>query len=96
MTGEEFISLFESIMPTNQGAEIGKDSKASTSKTKNTTNKPEEGLVYGLKGIEDLFGISESTAKRYKNTILKPAIRQYGRTIIVDKKKALELFHSGG
>lgn len=49
-------------------------------------------LVYGLKGIRELFGVSTTTAQLYKNTWLKPAIRQRGQTILIDTAKALELF----
>lgn len=51
-----------------------------------------QGYVYGLKGIRHLFGVSHATAQRYKDTFLKPAIKQNGRKIVVDKAKALELF----
>ena len=39
-----------------------------------------------------LFKVSHTTAQRYKNTFLKPAIRQNGRKIVVDVAKAHELF----
>lgn len=53
-------------------------------------------FVYGLRGIRDLFGVSHKTAQAYKNTFLAPACDQVGRTIIVDKKKAIELFKETG
>lgn len=49
--------------------------------------------VYGLKGIADLFHVSHTTAQMYKNTFLKPAVRQFGRKIITNKKLAIELFN---
>lgn len=49
-------------------------------------------LVYGLQGIRGLFGCSHVTAQRYKDTIIKEAVRQNGRKIIVDADLALELF----
>jgi hypothetical protein len=49
-------------------------------------------LVYGLRGIRNLFGVSHVTAYRYKETIIKEAVSQYGRKIIVDADKAIELF----
>lgn len=52
--------------------------------------------VYGLRGIRDIFNVSHATAQKYKNTILKDAIIQNGRKIIVDKEKALELFAAKG
>ena len=51
-----------------------------------------QGYVYGLKGHRKLFNVSHPTAQRYKDTFLKPAIRQNGRKIVVDAVKALELF----
>ena len=51
-----------------------------------------QGYVYGLKCIRKLFNVSHPTAQRYKDTFLKPAIRQNGRKIVVDAVKALELF----
>ncbi len=53
---------------------------------------PSETYVYGLRGIRDLFGVSHDTAQRYKNTFLRPAVRQNGRKILVDRARALELF----
>ena len=49
-------------------------------------------LVYGLKGIMDLFGVKKSTAQNYKNTWLKPAVHQVGKKIIVNVPEALDLF----
>ena len=39
-------------------------------------------LVYGLKGIEELFNCCHLTAQRYKKTFLAPAIKQRGRNAI--------------
>ncbi len=52
----------------------------------------EKEYVYGIDGIADLFSVSNSTAKTYKKTWLKPAIYQSGRTIMTDKEMAIELF----
>lgn len=50
--------------------------------------------VYGLRGIRNLFGVSHATAQRYKDTIIKDAVSQNGRIIVVDADKALELFNA--
>lgn len=51
------------------------------------------GVVYGIKGLAGLLGVSERTARYIKQSgALRGAIRQQGRTIIVDTKRALELF----
>ena len=68
----------------------------------NTEKKPEtvtisensKRLVYGLRGIKNLFNVSHATAQRYKDTIIKDAVSQNGRKIIVDVDKALELFNA--
>ena len=51
--------------------------------------------VYGLKGIQKLFNVSHATAQKYKDTILKDAVSQQGRKIVVDVEKALSLFSKG-
>lgn len=49
--------------------------------------------VYGLDGVMMLFGIkSKNTASKYCKTILKDAVYRQGRTILLDKEKAMELF----
>lgn len=48
-------------------------------------------VITGLSGIMELFNVSKSTAWKYKQTWLAPAITQRGRIIFVDTKKALEL-----
>lgn len=52
--------------------------------------------VKGLKGIRELFGVSHVTAHKYKETILKDAVIQNGRVILVDKNKAFKLFKEKG
>ncbi len=49
--------------------------------------------VYGLQGIQELFGCSHATAQRYKDTILKDAIIQNGRKIVIDVEMAMKLFN---
>ena len=51
-----------------------------------------KGVVHGIRGIRQLFGVSHATACRYKSTILKAAIRQNGRVIVTDVAAALKLF----
>lgn len=52
--------------------------------------------VYGLKGIKALFGVSHTTAQRYKNTFLAPAVTQRGKKLVVDVAKAMDLFNAKG
>lgn len=53
---------------------------------------PARRYVYGLKGIMDLFKVSNVTAQRYKKGIIREAVSQNGRIIVVDADKALQLF----
>ena len=48
--------------------------------------------VHGVVGIKQLFNCSYPTAHKLKETILKPAIKQQGRVIVVDANLALKLF----
>lgn len=49
--------------------------------------------VYGIKGIADIFGVSERQARYIKSSgVIRKAIRQQGRTIVTDANLALELF----
>lgn len=52
----------------------------------------EKRYVYGLRGIKELFKVCHTTAQRYKDTFLKPAVIQNGRKLIIDVDMALELF----
>ena len=54
---------------------------------------PERRYVYGIKGIMKLFSVSNVTAQRYKRGIIKEAVSQNGRIIVVDAEKALQLFN---
>lgn len=55
--------------------------------------REEKRLVYGIKGIAELFGCSISTAQRIKDSgKIKKALTQVGRKIVVDADKALELY----
>ena len=60
-------------------------------RTPSTANRPR--LVYGIKGIAQLLGISERQARYIKASgQISRAIRQQGRTIVTDADLALELF----
>lgn len=78
MTGAEFIALSKMAQPN-----VPIENKAGSTSAQ---------YVYGLKGIRDLLGVSHVTAQRLKDGILRPAVKQYGRKIIVDANMAMELF----
>lgn len=54
-------------------------------------SKPKN-YVYGLRGVMKLFNCSQPTAQKIKNGIIKDAVSQHGRKIIVDADLAMELF----
>lgn len=64
-------------------------SRASTAHTSGAAPKR---YVYGIKGIEELFGCSHATAQHYKDTVIADAVTQNGRKIVVDADYAVELF----
>ncbi len=49
-------------------------------------------VMKGLQGICDLFGVTKSTAWKWKNGFLKDACSMQGRKILVDTEYALRLF----
>lgn len=58
---------------------------------KGSTSKPKR-FVYGLKGLQKLFGCSKTTASRIKASgKIDKAITQVGALIIIDADMALEL-----
>ena len=67
--------------------------KANTA-TETQVAEPEKVFVYGLRGIRKLFNVSHATAQKYKDTIIRDAVSQQGKKIIVDKEKALMLFNT--
>jgi len=48
--------------------------------------------VHGVSGIKSLFNCSYPTAHKLKETIIKPAVHQQGRVILVDADLAIKLF----
>lgn len=54
--------------------------------------EPEPEYRYGLRAIREMFGVCHTTAQRYKDTFLKPAIDQRGRKIRVNVALAQQLY----
>ena len=65
-----------------------------TQPVKNETPVPGKRYLHGLKGIQELFNVSHATAQKYKDGIIKDAVFQSGRKIVVDADKAIELFNT--
>jgi len=81
MTGEELFTIVQAA---------SKPGAPQPDAVIDTTNKK---YVFGLKGLADLLGCCKTTALRIKNEgKLAPAIKQYGRKIVIDAEMALELF----
>lgn len=88
-TGEQFLELLDSYFV--------KIPPAPTSVTpdENVATTAKRWLVYGIKGLCDLLQCSKATAHRIKNSgIIKDAITQKGRKIVIDAQKALDLIHA--
>lgn len=68
---------------------FGKHALSSRSNSERSTGR----LVYGLKGVADLFGCSHKTAQYYKDHVIREAVSQNGRKIVVDADLALKLFN---
>ncbi len=86
ISGAEFVD----VTPEDIDYEIGIDRPI----PKNEPPAPGKRYVHGLKGIQELFNVSHVTAQRYKDGILKDAVYQSGRKIVVDADKAIELFNT--
>ena len=67
---------------------------SNTQTVKNETTISGKRYAHGLKGIQELFNVSHTTAQKYKDGIIKDAVFQSGRKIVVDVDKALELFNA--
>lgn len=83
LTVEQFTQLLDDRI----AAALGTNNKVIS------VNKPSGNYVYGLRGIQQLFGVSHKTAQEYKDTFLRPAVMQNGRKIVVDADLAMELFN---
>ena len=82
LTVDEFIELIDERIRV-----ASKEGKAFSSAS------PSSNLVYGIRGIEKLFGVSHKTAQYYKDHLIKEAVMQNGRKIVVDADLALKLFN---
>lgn len=81
MTGADFLKL----------QKMAHDDYVQVEQPDNPASPPR--YVYGLRGIRELFNVSHATAQKLKDGILKPAVRQCGRKIVVDAGMAMELFN---
>ena len=82
LTVAEFLHLLES-----RG--IG----AAASSASSAEHRSSGRLVYGLRGIQELFGCSHKTAQYYKDHVIREAVSQNGRKIVTDADLALQIFN---
>lgn len=69
--------------------------KEALSQSSTRTQEPaDKKYVYGIEGICSLFNCRRNVAISYKNTIIKDAVFQHGRKIVVDANKAIQLFEA--
>lgn len=84
MTGAQFLTLMAEAYRTR------KENEAEAKPVANTED--DSRYAYGILGICEIFGCSKPTAQRIKRSgVIKDAIIQCGRTIVIDRQKALEL-----
>lgn len=68
-----------------------RETRKEDAQSESNTPKPKR-FVYGLKGLQKLFGCSKTTASRIKASgKIDKAITQVGALIIIDADMALEL-----
>lgn len=82
MTIGEFLEMFEEHLRTTN-----------TKPMPVQTGVAQKHLVYGLRGIQELLGCSYKSAQYYKDHVIREAVSQNGRKIVVNADKALELFN---
>ena len=84
MTGAQFLTLMSAAYTTRQNAQLQAATVTDVSDGKK--------YAYGISGICDIFGRSKPTAQRIKRSgVIDEAIIQSGRTIVIDRQKALAL-----
>lgn len=85
MTGAQFLTLMAAAYSARH--------EASPPQPVTVTDVSNGGkYAYGIAGICEIFGCSKPTAQRMKSSgVIKDAIVQTGRTIVIDRQKALDL-----
>ena len=76
----------------DQFKELLQSSQPEKSVNEDNNQMPPKRYVHGVSGIRSLFNCSYPTAHKLKETIIKPAVSQQGKVIIVDAELAIKLF----
>ena len=86
-TGEQFLELLDS--------HFVKTSTENETSDENVSTTAKRWLVYGINGLCELLQCSKAIAHRIKNSgVIKDAITQSGRKIVIDAQKALDLMQA--
>ncbi|MDR2775755.1 MAG: DUF3853 family protein [Tannerella sp.] len=81
LTVGEFVALMQQIQQSESKPDVKPDAGG------------DESHVYGIAGIAALLGCSKGQVHEYRRQgWIEPAIKQYGRKIVCDRRLALELF----
>lgn len=84
MTGGQFINLIKTA--------FGQSGERQPETVNRTDVSDGQRYAYGISGICEIFGCSKPTAQRLKRSgVIDGAIIQNGRTIVIDRQKALDL-----
>ena len=67
------------------------DDAATRTNTKQHEQPTEKRYLYSVKQLANFLKASYPTAWKLKETVLRPAIYQQGRTILIDTDKVLQL-----
>lgn len=73
-------------------ASVARETIAAIKSNPRVITEPEPEYRYGLRAIREMFGVCHTTAQRYKDTFLAPAIDQRGRKIRVNVALAQQLY----
>lgn len=76
----------------DQFKELLQSSQSEKPQSRDNDTTPPKRYVHGVSGIRSLFNCSYPTAHKLKETIIKPAVSQQGKVIIVDADLAIKLF----
>ena len=82
LTASEFLILTKELFESDYRVNMEKDEELSS-----------RNYVYGIAGIAKHLNCSKSKVSRIKDTILKPALIENGRSIIADADHIMELYN---
>ena len=72
------------------------DDGNNTPTSKQPEQQPEKRYLYSVKQLATFLSVSYATAWKLKDTVLRQAVYQQGRVIMIDADKVLSLMESKG